>query len=256
MVDYISVKEKDLSEELKKEYETLSCGFYEELKQLTGSKGCSRKKSAMLFLAFLLDGLYDTQREVTTRYAADMEVLVSYWNTRQDWHQKRALTQKTKIRKLEKAVQQLEAHYERQAKAIQTYLTKRSVAEAGKETNLDAISGLAGEMLAEIFDFQEDEHSEELRCIGYYIGKSAYLMEVYKNMERDAKHGVYNPLLQWKKDHKDEDPTPFVRLRVESMIDESRKAYERLTITRHREILERVFSGKVIAGFFSERKNG
>lgn len=227
--------------------------FDEELKRITGSRNGTHKESAMLVLAFLLDGLYGDRgkTEITTRYGVDMEVLLSYWSARQDWHQKRALTQKTKIRKLEKTVQQIEGHYERQAKAIATYIKKRSVAEAGKETNLDAISGLAGEMLAELFDYQEDEFSEELRCIGFYLGKSAYLMEVYVNMERDAKHGIYNPLQQWKKDHKEEDPIPFVRLRVESMIAESRKAYERLPVTRHRDILEKMFSGDIVAEFFN-----
>lgn len=49
-------------------------------------------------------------------------------------------------------------------------------------------------MVGEIFDWREDEWSEELRCLSFYLGKYVYLMDAYEDIEKDKKRQEYNPL--------------------------------------------------------------
>ena len=47
--------------------------------------------------------------------------------------------------------------------------------------------------MGEIFDWKEDEWSEELRCLSFYLGKFIYLMDAYEDLEKDKKKGTFNP---------------------------------------------------------------
>ena len=48
------------------------------------------------------------------------------------------------------------------------------------------LAGLTGEMLGEIFAWKEDIWADELRCLGFYMGKYIYIMdgEDYKEIEK------------------------------------------------------------------------
>ena len=53
--------------------------------------------------------------------------------------------------------------------------------EKNHEPNLDVVAGLTGEMLGEIFCWREDEWAEEMRSMGFYIGKFIYIMDAYED---------------------------------------------------------------------------
>lgn len=53
--------------------------------------------------------------------------------------------------------------------------------EAEKQTNIDLVAGLTGEMLGEIFAWKQDEWYDELKTLGFYLGKFIYLMDAYEN---------------------------------------------------------------------------
>ena len=42
-------------------------------------------------------------------------------------------------------------------------------------------------MVAEVFCWKEDEWAEELRTMGFYMGKFIYLMDAYEDYDRDKK---------------------------------------------------------------------
>lgn len=237
MFGYINGNTKKFSGEQKTEYEKLYSSLHAEIKASAGVKGRLHLKEEMVFLALLLEGIYGEDAEVLA-YAADMSVLISYCVLKADFHMERQLSRRSSLKTLHKGYERIICRYERQAKAMETYIKKRSIAEAGREKNLDAISGLTGEMLGELFDFRKDEYSEELRSIGFYLGKFCYLLDAYENLEADRKKGVYNPFLLWKTDNKKEDLDTFVRLILSSMTAEGRKSFERLSLKRHKELLK------------------
>ena len=125
--------------------------------------------------------------------------------------------------------------------ALERYLTQLAAAEERRETNIDLVAGLTGEMLGEIFDWRQDEWSEELRCFGFYMGKFIYLMDAYEDCEKDRKSKRYNILSFISKDAEYE---TYCRQLLISMMAECAKSFERLPIFQHADILRNVlYSG-------------
>ena len=263
MFGYVNVNQKELTKEQKDSYQSYYCGLCRSLKEVSGAKGQMLLNYDMTFLTILLTGLYEPQvvrqdftciihpvgkkvaksSEATT-YAAKMNVLLSYQSMEDDWTDNRSLTKKSMAKMFSKDYERIKQEYPRQAKAVEDYIRKLSVAEMGNEKNLDAVSGLTGEMLAEIFDWKQDEWSEELRCMGFYLGKFVYLMDAYEDLEKDEQRGLYNPFLSWKEDNKGTDLDTFVRLILTSMLAECAKSFERLPIINYADILRNIlYSG-------------
>ena len=263
MFGYVNVNQKELTKEQKDSYQSYYCGLCRSLKEVSGAKGQMLLNYDMTFLTILLTGLYEPQvvrqdftcmihpvgkkvaksSEATT-YAAKMNVLLSYQSMEDGWTDNRSLTKKSMAKMFSKDYERIKQEYPRQAKAVEDYIRKLSVAEMGNEKNLDAVSGLTGEMLAEIFDWKQDEWSEELRCMGFYLGKFVYLMDAYEDLEKDEQRGLYNPFLSWKEDNKGTDLDTFVRLILTSMLAECAKSFERLPIINYADILRNIlYSG-------------
>ena len=260
MFGYVNVNQKELTKEQKDSYQSYYCGLCRSLKQVSGAKGQMLLNYDMTFLTILLTGLYEPQvirqdftcvihpmgkkvaksSEATT-YAAKMNVLLSYQSMEDDWADNRSLTKKSMAKMFSKDYERIKQEYPRQAKAVEDYIRKLSVAEMGNEKNLDAVSGLTGEMLAEIFDWKQDEWSEELRCFGFYMGKFIYLMDAYEDLEKDRKNKQYN-ILSYVAGS--EEYETYCRQLLTSMMAECAKSFERLPILQHADILRNVlYSG-------------
>ena len=82
----------------------------------------------------------------------------------------------------------------RQCNAIRACLAKLAEYEAAGSTDLDAVSGCFGALMAELFDYRQDHWSPELRSIGFHLGKFIYLLDAYDDLPRDKRRGAYNPL--------------------------------------------------------------
>lgn len=67
------------------------------------------------------------------------------------------------VKILDKDYTRIVSKYPRQVRALEEFMRKTAEAEKNKETNLDLVAGLTGEMLGEIMCWREDEWQEEMR---------------------------------------------------------------------------------------------
>jgi hypothetical protein len=105
------------------------------------------------------------------------------------------------------------------------------------------VAGLTGEVLGELFAWRQDEWYDELKTLGFYLGKFIYLMDAYEDLGKDEKRGAYNPLRTLKKEHT-EDFEVIVKLMMTSMMSECAKSFERLPIVTHAGLLRNIiYSG-------------
>lgn len=133
--------------------------------------------------------------------------------------------------------------YPRQVKAVETYMEQLGIAEKSKETNADVIAGLTGTMLGEIFAWKEDMWADELRYMGFYMGKFVYLMSSYETVECDRKKNCFNPLISVS-DQNGKDFDTLCRLMLTTMVSECAKSFERLPILLHADIIRNIlYSG-------------
>ena len=134
-------------------------------------------------------------------------------------------------------------NYPRQTRAVENYMEKLMQYEKAEEHNIDLVAGLTGEMLGEIFAWRQDEWYDELKTLGFYLGKFIYLMDAYEDREKDDKKDGYNPLRYLATESEQEYET-LCRLMMTSMISECAKSFERLPVLLHAEILRNIlYSG-------------
>ena len=123
------------------------------------------------------------------------------------------------------------------------YMKKQADAETRKETNLDVVAGLTGELLGEIFAWKEDMWAEELKCLGFYMGKFIYIMDAYEDRKSDEKKAAFNPLIAMEQENEADFET-LCKLILTSMMSECAKSFERLPVLLHADILRNVlYSG-------------
>jgi hypothetical protein len=260
MFGYIHANVKELTEENKITYQAYYCGLCQQLKTCCGKKGQILLNYDMTFLIILLSGLYELENthqayncvrhpgrkqnvwvNEATEYAADMNILLSYHNSMDDWRDEHSVPKKMLVKALQDDYKRIGAGYDRQCQALERYLAQLEEAEKRQETNIDLVAGLTGEMLAEIFDWRQDEWSSELRCFGFYMGKFIYLMDAYEDCEKDIKKKQYNILASMVGNDEYE---IYCKQLLTSMMAECAKTFERLPIIQHADILRNVlYSG-------------
>ena len=171
MFGYITVNKKQLSDEQIKTYQEYYCGLCRKLKQDYGKRGQLVLNYDMTFLIVLLSGLYEPDDEkkeqficaahpaqkhssrisAITDYAAAMNILLAYYNLVDDWKDDKSFFKKTIAGLLKKDYQKIRKLYPRQVKAADEYIKNLEKLEKNKETNIDIVAGLTGDMLGEIF---------------------------------------------------------------------------------------------------------
>lgn len=262
MFGYININQKIMTEENKKAYQAYYCGLCRRLKSNCGAKGQVLLNYDMTFLVVLLTGLYELSNESSeitcalhptkrrtvwmneaTDYAADMNVILAYHNLIDDWKDDKAYSKKAFAKLLDKDYTRIMQKYPRQVKAIEEYIRRTDEVERARKMNLDAVAGFTGEMLGEVFCWKEDEWAEEMRTLGFYMGKFIYTMDAYEDYAVDMRKGAYNPLVYMNREN-DQDLDTLVRLLLTSMMAECAKSFERLPILLHADILRNVlYSG-------------
>ncbi len=264
MFGYINANYRELNTEQKEQYQSYYCGLCRELHRTVGKKGQILLNYDMTFLVLLLTGLYEpvNQKEDFTcalhplkkktsrineasEYAAKMNVLLAYQNFKDDWLDERSVYKRALMKMLEKDYKAISLEYPRQAQAVENAMKRLMIAEIGKESNLDAVSGITGEMLAEIFNWKDDHWADELRCMGFYMGKFIYLMDAYQDLKKDKKEGRYNPFIyNQMEDKSGVDLDVYVGLILNSMMAECAKSFERLPIIKQADLIRNIlYSG-------------
>lgn len=214
MFGYITANLQNLSEAEAARYRACYCGLCRTL----GARGALPARMTlnydMCFLVLLLSSLYEpeewqgTQRciphpvklhayfaNTITEYAADMNMALCYHNCMDDWRDERRLLRYGEAKLLKKHCEAVDACYPRQCGAIKKALDELLNLEKA-EAPLDPALQCFGVLMGEIFVYREEDHfSPVLRCMAEGLGRFIYLMDAYEDLEKDQRHGRYNPLI-------------------------------------------------------------
>lgn len=260
MFGTITINPDELKLKDYRKYRSYYCGVCQDLKELHGQASRLTLTYDMTFLALLLTGLYEreghlesfrcplhplkplkSRRNAYTQYAADMNVLLSYYNLLDDWLDDRKIGSLALARKLRPHFLEVCKKYPRQNHAVRQYMKRLLACEREKDEDMDRAAGYTGELMAEIFVYKKDEWEDSLRRIGFFIGKFIYLMDAFRDVEEDIRSGSYNPFrhLYGRPDFEE---TAIKILTM--MAADSCQAFERLPIVEEIDILRNVlYSG-------------
>lgn len=243
-------------------YRGFYCGLCRNLHQRYGRAAQMMLNYDLTFLALLLTGLYEpeTVQEAhrciphpvqkhpmmsneAISYAADMCVLLSYQKLMDDWKDEKKAGSRAVAALLRSGYQKAAERYPRQAKAVEENIHLLHEAEQKNEKDIDYVSGLTGRFLAEIFVWKEDAWQDELRTIGFFLGKFVYLMDALEDVEKDRKKSNYNLFADcgriWGSSKEQE-----ICMMLTDMMTEAARAFERLPVLEHAEIIRNIlYSG-------------
>lgn len=260
MFGYIAINKAEMKFKDYDIYQSYYCGLCKNLKDHHGRRGQLTLSFDMTFLIVLLSGLYEPEEECSqvsciahplqkhntrinefTTYAADMNLILSYYKSKDDWddeHRKKGLFT---YKMLESRMTAIRHRYPDKISFISSCLKQIRLNEEAGITDLDTMAGLFGEIMAEIFAYKKDEWEPYLRNCGFFLGKFIYLMDAYEDIEKDMENDSYNPLKSlWGQDNF----SIYCKQLLTMMIAECSRAFEMLPIITHAEILRNIlYSG-------------
>ena len=262
MFGYVMPNRDELKIKEERAYRAYYCGLCHEIGRQTHA-GRLTLSYDMTFLAMLLDSLYDTQKTFRKRgclfhpfnrhacvlspavaYASKMSILLSYDNFLDKWHDEKNPAGFLGSLMLRRKRKKIAKEYPRQSRAVAEYITALHRCEEENCADMDMCAGLTGEMLAEIYDMNEDEWSSDLKNLGFFIGKFVYLADAYDDFDRDKIKESYNPFIQYLTIHPDTDIKAYGMELLTMMAAEAAKYFERLPLVDNIEILRNtLYSG-------------
>ena len=199
-------------------YRAYYCGLCKVLKEKYGFLGQITLTYDMTFLVILLTSLYEEALEQEeyrclvhpmkkqkmlynqiTEYAADMNVILSYYKLVDDWEDEKSKIGLVGMTAMKRTFQKLQAQYPEKSEAIRRCLCDLQKSEMQKEDSIDVIARHFGELMAELFSYKKDVWEPKLREMGFYLGKFIYIMDAYDDLEQDIKKHNYNVLIPMSK---------------------------------------------------------
>ena len=217
MFGYVVVSEQDLKIREFNLYRSYYCGMCMDLKENYGQTVRLTLSYDTVFLALLLTSLYEpedlvrdircavhpvekhrTRQNDYTRYAADINIILSYYSCLDDWNDEKDPKKKMFAALLKSKSERACALYPEKAAVIRGKLSELSELEkrAGSREEpdltpaalLDRTGSIFGDLLAEVFDCRKDTWSPALRRVGFNLGKFIYILDAYDDLEKDEKN--------------------------------------------------------------------
>ena len=213
MFGYVTIYRKGLDEAALDRYQAYYCGLCQALGQRYGAAGQMTLSFDMAFVAILLSALYDPDTAFGAgrcpphpfkprpradnpflHYAADMTVVLAYYNFLDDWQDDRRRASLRHAQKLESYLPAIRERWPRQCGAVRDQLQALNALESAASHDLDALCRAFGTLLGSIFAPRADAWAPVLDAMGRALGGFIYLMDAYDDLEKDRKKGRYNAL--------------------------------------------------------------
>ncbi len=248
---FFRVKKGEIDKAINRLYNAYRQGLLREERRILGPFGTTVFSSDMAYLVMLFSGLYGIPNNckcdrksvsinTATVYAANLDIILSY------------LALKYKFPKrnfpiLRRAYKISSMYYSKKSETLQELI--REYREAKDDINMDpeSIASIFGNILSEIFLWKEDEHKENLRNMGYYLGKYYFYQTSYRKLRRNEKRGKYNPLMFIKKN----DPESFeiyIRQMLKTQLKAGMEALNSLPIRENSTIIQSALYAGICKG--------
>ncbi len=265
MFGYIICNKSKLTEDEWRRYQSVYCGLCHSLKKRYGLVERLGLNYDMTFLALYLEAMYEEPQQYDeTRcfvhprsskliahskyidYAADMTVLMAYYHCLDDWKDEHKYIQGFYSKLLEKDIEVLQERYPRQCAGVADSIQKLQNHEKEPEAAPDQLVHDAGEMLQELFVYQEDFWSDQHRRFGYELGRFIYLMDATMDYDKDIKKQNYNPLVNM---HKKPEEMEDILIMT---IGNASALFEKLPVIQDVNLLRNILYGGVWLPFYGK----
>ena len=214
MFGYVTASMKELDKEMQRRYGAVYCGICRRIRVQSGNVSRLGLSYDMAFLALLLMSLYEPEETAGEKaclmhplkkrpwvdnkyiqYAADMNVVLSYYNCLDDWQDDGKVSARLLAQQFGRHVPEIEARYPRQCKAIEDCIRRLSELEKENCPNPDEPASCFGRLMGQLLTYEEDLWAPTLGQMGFYLGRFIYLLDAALDYDKDKKKEKYNPYL-------------------------------------------------------------
>ena len=225
------------------------------------------------FLIVILTALYKVESKVTeercianplkkkmrivneiTEYAASMNILLSYYKLEDNLYDDNGIKDKLAYELYKGKLKKAYEKYPQKAEYIKQQLGNLRELEKQESKSIDKVSNIFGNLMGEIFVYKKDEYEQNLRNIGFNLGKYIYILDAYEDLEEDNKKGRYNPFIDYI-DKKEELKNKVDRL-ISMSLGMATKNIEQLNLEFNKSIIDNIIYSGVYLRYKSILEKG
>ena len=261
MFGYVRINKMDLTFREYENYKGYYCGLCKYLKENHGEISRIGLNYDITFLIVILSAIYKPKTNIfeevclvspfkrkkklindITEYAASMNILLTYYKLEDNLLDDKGVKDILAYNLYKSKLKIAHEKYPHKSKIIKEQMKLLNELEKNKEYNIDKVSNTFGELMGEIFAYKKDKYEDDLRRIGFNIGKYIYILDAYEDLNEDYKKGRYNPFMEYINKREE------LKIRVDRLISISlgllASSIDRLNLQVNRGIIENiVYSG-------------
>ena len=273
MFGYVRINKMDLTFREFDFYIGYYCGLCKYLKENHGEVSRLSLNYDITFLIVILTALYKLDSDITyercianplkkkmrivneiTEYAASMNILLSYYKLEDNLYDDNGIKDKLAYELYKGKLKKAYEKYPQKAEYIKQQLGNLRELEKQESKSIDKVSNIFGNLMGEIFVYKKDEYEQNLRNIGFNLGKYIYILDAYEDLEEDNKKGRYNPFIDYI-DKKEELKNKVDRL-ISMSLGMATKNIEQLNLEFNKSIIDNIIYSGVYLRYKSILEKG
>ena len=273
MFGYVRINKMDLTFREFDYYKGYYCGLCKYLKENHGEVSRLSLNYDITFLIVILTALYKLDSDITyercianplkkkmrivneiTEYAASMNILLSYYKLEDNLYDDNGIKDKLAYTLYKGKLKKAYEKYPQKAEYIKQQLGNLRELEKQESKSIDKVSNTFGNLMGEIFVYKKDEYEQNLRNIGFNLGKYIYILDAYEDLEEDSKKGRYNPFIYYI-DKKEELKNKVDRL-ISMSLGMATKNIEQLNLEFNKSIIDNIIYSGVYLRYKSILEKG
>lgn len=273
MFGYVRINKMDLTFREFDYYKGYYCGLCKYLKENHGEISRLSLNYDITFLIVILTALYKLDSDITyercianplkkkmrivneiTEYAASMNILLSYYKLEDNLYDDNGIKDKLAYELYKGKLKKAYEKYPQKAEYIKQQLGNLRELEKQESKSIDKVSNTFGNLMGEIFVYKKDEYEQNLRNIGFNLGKYIYILDAYEDLEEDNKKGRYNPFIDYI-DKKEELKNKVDRL-ISMSLGMATKNIEQLNLEFNKSIIDNIIYSGVYLRYKSILEKG
>lgn len=273
MFGYVRINKMDLTFREFDYYKGYYCGLCKYLKENHGEVSRLSLNYDITFLIVILTALYKLDSDITyercianplkkkmrivneiTEYAASMNILLSYYKLEDNLYDDNGIKDKLAYELYKGKLKKAYEKYPQKAEYIKQQLGNLRELEKQESKSIDKVSNTFGNLMGEIFVYKKDEYEQNLRNIGFNLGKYIYILDAYEDLDEDNKKGRYNPFIDYI-DKKEELKNKVDRL-ISMSLGMATKNIEQLNLEFNKSIIDNIIYSGVYLRYKSILEKG
>ena len=273
MFGYVRINKMDLTFREFDYYKGYYCGLCKYLKENHGEVSRLSLNYDITFLIVILTALYKLDSDITyercianplkkkmrivneiTEYAASMNILLSYYKLEDNLYDDNGIKDKLAYELYKGKLKKAYEKYPQKAEYIKQQLGNLRELEKQESKSIDKVSNTFGNLMGEIFVYKKDEYEQNLRNIGFNLGKYIYILDAYEDLEEDNKKGRYNPFIDYI--YKKEELKNKVDRLISMSLGMATKNIEQLNLEFNKSIIDNIIYSGVYLRYKSILEKG